>query len=58
MAATSELDTIHANQINEGLGVFRRLFESTRAELGIGASQDTVQVVPTTVATAGASSFL
>jgi hypothetical protein len=58
MAAASELDTIHVNQINEGLGTFRRLFESTRAELGIGASQDTVQVVFSTVATAGASSFL
>jgi len=58
MAATSELDTIHANQINEGLGAFRRLFESTRAGLGIGESQDTVQVVLSTVATAGASPFL
>lgn len=58
MAATSELDTIRVNQINEGLGAFHRLFELTRAELGIGASQDTAQVALSTVDTAGASSFL
>lgn len=57
MAAASELDIIH-NQINEGLGAFRHLFESTRAELGIAASQDVVQVVFSTVVIAGASSFL
>ena len=34
MATTSELDTIYINQINEGLGAFCRLFESTRTELG------------------------
>jgi hypothetical protein len=58
MAATSEPDTIHVNQINEGLGAFRLLFESTRAGLGIAVSQDAVQVVFSTIATAGASSFL
>jgi hypothetical protein len=50
MAATSD---IYVNQINKGLGSFRHLFESTRAELGIAASQDAVQVVFSTVATAG-----
>ncbi len=58
MDAASELDTILINQINEGLGAFRRRFESTRAELGIAASRDAVQVVFSTVATAGASLFL
>lgn len=53
MAAASELDEIHVNPISEGLGAFRRLFESTRAELSVGASQDAVRVVFSTVATAG-----
>ncbi|KAH6667434.1 hypothetical protein B0J14DRAFT_619990 [Halenospora varia] len=52
MATASDLDNIHVNKINEGLGSFRRLFESTRAELGVAASQDAVQVVFSTVATA------
>ena len=58
MAAASELDTTHVNQINEGPDAFRRLFESTRAELGVAASQDAVHVVFSTVATAGAFLFL
>jgi len=57
MAAASDLYKIHVNQINEGLGSFHRLFESTHAELGVAASQDAVQVVFSTVATAGRSSF-
>ncbi|KFY03989.1 hypothetical protein V490_00032, partial [Pseudogymnoascus sp. VKM F-3557] len=58
MAAASELDKIHVNPINEGLGAFRRLFESTRAELSVGASQDAVQVVFSTVATAVAKNLV
>ncbi len=55
MAAASDLDQIYVNPISEGLGSFRRRFESTRAELGVAASQDAVQVVFLTVVLAGVS---
>jgi hypothetical protein len=50
MATTSELDIISSNPIKGGLGIFRRLFESTRADLGVADSSDAVQAVFSTAA--------
>ncbi len=38
MATVFELDKIQGNPIKDGLGAFRRFFESTRAELGVAVS--------------------
>ncbi len=54
MATASELDKIRSNPIKEGVGAFRRLFESTHSDLGAALSSDTVQIVFSTAATAGA----
>ncbi len=58
MATASELDKIRSNPIKEGVGAFRRLFESTRSDLGVALSSDTVQIVFSTVATAGMAQIL
>ncbi|TGO43961.1 hypothetical protein BCON_0689g00010 [Botryotinia convoluta] len=51
MATASELDKIRSEPIKEGLGTFRRRFESIRSDLGIALSSDTVQIVFSTAAT-------
>jgi hypothetical protein len=48
--ASSELDVINSNPIKKALGTIQRLFESTRADLGLADSFDTVQVVFSTTA--------
>ncbi|KAI9640307.1 hypothetical protein NHQ30_011357 [Ciborinia camelliae] len=52
MATASELDKIRSEPIKERLGTFCRRFESTRSDLGIALSSDTVQIVFSTAATA------
>jgi hypothetical protein len=58
MATAFELDKIRSNPIKEGVGTFRRLFESTRSDLGIALSSDTVQIVFSTAAAAGMAQLL
>ncbi|KAH8772425.1 hypothetical protein F5882DRAFT_465091 [Hyaloscypha sp. PMI_1271] len=58
MATTSELDIISSNPIKGGLCIFRRLFESTRADLGVADSSDAVQVVFSTAAVAAKNLLL
>lgn len=58
MATASELDKIRRNPIKEELGAFRLLFESTRSDLGVVLSSDTVQIVFSTAATAGMAQLL
>ncbi|KAG9239419.1 hypothetical protein BJ875DRAFT_491694 [Amylocarpus encephaloides] len=51
MATTSsELDVINSNPIKKDLGTFQRLFELTRADLGVSDSSNAVQVVLSTAA--------
>jgi len=50
MASASEVDIISSNPTKEVLGTFCRLFESTRADLGVAKSSDAVQVVFSTAA--------
>ncbi|PQE18224.1 hypothetical protein CJF32_00010706 [Rutstroemia sp. NJR-2017a WRK4] len=45
MANTSNLDIISSNPIKDGLCAFRQLFESTRVDLGVVESSNTVQAV-------------
>ncbi|KAH6714653.1 hypothetical protein BKA61DRAFT_735039 [Leptodontidium sp. MPI-SDFR-AT-0119] len=45
MATNSELDKIRCNPINESLGAFCHLFESTRSELGVALASSTAQIV-------------
>ncbi len=58
MATVSELDKIRSNPIKDGLGAFRRLFESTRLDLGVAVSSDAVQAVLLTAAVAGMAQLL
>ena len=58
IATAPELDKIKCNPIKEGLGAFRLLFESTRSDLGVALSSDTVQIVFSTAATAGIAQLL
>ncbi|KAF7907344.1 uncharacterized protein EAF01_004931 [Botrytis porri] len=58
MATASELDKIRSEPIKEGLGTFRRRFESIRSDLGIALSSDTVQIVFSTAATAVVKSLV
>jgi hypothetical protein len=57
MATVSEFDKIRSNPIKDGLGAFRRLFESTRLDLGV-VSSDAVQAVFSTAAVAGMAQIL
>ena len=43
-------DIIIRNPIKDGLSAFRRLFESTREDLGVAVSSDAVQAVFSTAA--------
>jgi hypothetical protein len=45
MGNTSNLDIISSNPVKDGLCAFRRLFESTRVDLGVVESSNTVQAV-------------
>ena len=47
---SSEPDVINSNPIKKALGAFQCLFESTRADLGVADSFNTVQVVFSTAA--------
>ena len=58
MATASELDNIRCNPIKERLGAFRRLFESTRSDLGVALSSGAVQIVFATAATSGMAQLL
>ena len=58
MATTSELDTFRRNPIKERLGAFRRLFESTRSDLGVPLSSNAVQIVFATSAAPGMAQLL
>ncbi|KAF2802994.1 uncharacterized protein BDZ99DRAFT_503654 [Mytilinidion resinicola] len=51
MATASELDKMRCNPIKERLGAFRRLFETTRSDLGVALSSGAVQTVFATAAT-------
>jgi hypothetical protein len=55
--ASSELDVIDSNPVKKALGTFQRLFESTRADLGVADSSDAVQVVFST-ATVGMAQII
>ena len=56
--AASELDKIRSNPIEDGLDNFRRLFESTRVDLGIAETTDAVELVFSTAATTGMAHLL
>merc|ERR1712225_122179 len=58
MATNSELDKIRCNPINEGLGAFCHLFESTRSELGVALASSTVQIVFSTAIAADIKNLL
>ncbi|APA16231.1 hypothetical protein sscle_16g110010 [Sclerotinia sclerotiorum 1980 UF-70] len=45
MANTSNLDIISSNPVKDRLCAFRQLFESTRVDLGVVESSNTMQAV-------------
>ena len=51
MATVSEFDKIRSSLIQDGLGAFRCLVESTRLDLGVVVSSDTVQAVRSSLVT-------
>lgn len=58
MAIISELDKVRFNPINEGLGAFRRLFDSTRSEPGFALSSSIVHIVFSIALDASMTQFL
>jgi hypothetical protein len=57
MVTVSELDKIRSNPIKDGRDTFRRLFESTRVDLGVAGS-DAVRAVFSTAAVGGMAQLL
>ncbi|KAH9205216.1 hypothetical protein DL95DRAFT_528943 [Leptodontidium sp. 2 PMI_412] len=58
MATASELGKIRCNPINNGLGAFCHLFESTRSELGVALTSSTAQIVFSTALAADIKNLL